>query len=100
MSDDTSEVKQEEQQVVEQQPEVMEQPQGEQVEASEEPKVEPKKKDAEYNWAQIRKEREEDRRRAEEAERRANELFELLKQSTVAKTKEERDELGRDELDL
>lgn len=85
-----------EEQVVDQQPEAVEQPQGETEEASVQQKTEPKKKDAEYNFAELRKQREEDRRRAEEAERRANELFELLKQSTGAKTKEERDELGEE----
>lgn len=95
MSDDQSENIIEEQ-VVDQQPEAVEQPQGETEEASVQQKPEPKTKDAAYNFAELRRQREDDRRRAEEAERRANELFELLKQSTGAKTKEERDELGEE----
>lgn len=57
-----------------------------------------KRKDAEYNFAELRKQREEDKRRADELERRLeeerrrnNEFLELLKQSKSAQTKEERD---------
>jgi len=57
-----------------------------------------KRKDAEYNFAELRKQREEDKRRADELERRLeeerrrnSEFLELLKQSKSAQTKEERD---------
>ncbi len=101
MSDDLSEIKQEEQPIVEQQPEVVEQPQEQIEEASEEPKQEskvtPKKNNAEYNFEELRRQREADRRRAEEAERRANELFELLKAQKGAQNQEQRDAI-EDEL--
>ena len=48
-------------------------------------------KTAEYNFKELRKARDEDRRRAEMAERRADEMMELLKQSKQVETKEERD---------
>ena len=89
MPDEQPDVKPEE--PVEQQQEVAEQPQEDQQEASVEEKPQPKKKDAEYNFAELRRQREEDKRRADEAERRSNELLEILKQSKTAQTKEERD---------
>lgn len=80
------------------QPEVQEQPQEEKQEATVEPQTQQKRKDAEYNFAELRRQREEDRRRAEEAERRANELLELLKRQTDGKAPQkdhDEDELER-----
>ncbi|MBE3085572.1 MAG: hypothetical protein IMZ64_05070 [Bacteroidetes bacterium] len=48
-------------------------------------------KTAEYNFKELRKARDEDRRRADMAERRADEMMQLLKQSQQVDTKEERD---------
>lgn len=66
MSDDQPEVKQEELVNVEQAPVAQEQAQETTEEASTEVKEQPKRKDAEYNFAELRRQREEDRRRAEE----------------------------------
>ena len=98
MSDDISDIKQEEQPVVEQSKEVLEQPQEQSKELAEDQKNHQQRKDAEYNFQELRRQREEDKRRAEENARaliderkRTNELLELLKQSKTAKTQEERD---------
>jgi len=81
------EFKQEEQQ----QPEVMEQPQETQEEASQAKQEPVKESDADRNWKRMREEREADRRRAEEAERRANELHQLLLQQNSSQKQTPRD---------
>jgi len=76
----------------------------EQVEETEETQYEtnteeePKKKTAEYNFAELRRQREEDKRKAEEMARlyelerqRTNEILELMKQSKKATSSEEKD---------
>jgi len=50
-----------------------------------------KVKTAEYNFAELRKQREEDRKELEYERRRNQDMMELLKQSKTAKTPEERD---------
>jgi len=90
MPDEQEPVATEQEQV---QPEVVEQPQEQVQEASEEQKPQPKRKDAEYNFAQLRREREEANRRAEEAERRLGDILELSKQLKGNKSPEEKDVL-------
>jgi hypothetical protein len=90
MPDEQEPVNQEQEQV-QTQPEYTEQTQEQVQEASEEQKPQPKKKDAEYNFAQLRKEREEAQRRAEEAERRLNDILELSKQLKGSQSPEQKD---------
>lgn len=91
MSDDQIEEKVEEQVDVEQTPIAQEQAQEQVEEASVSPKELPKRKDAEYNFAELRKQKEASDRRAEDAERRANDILEFSKQFKAAQTPQERD---------
>lgn len=97
MPDDQEQI-QEIQNVTEQNPEVLEQPQEQIEEASVEEKSHQKKKDAEYNFAELRRQREEDKRRADEAERRFiesekrnRELLQLFTEKSTAKNAAHRD---------
>lgn len=97
MPDDQEQI-QEIQNVTEQNPEVLEQPQEQIEEASVEEKSHQKKKDAEYNFAELRRQREEDKRRADEAERRFiesekrnRELLQLFTEKSAAKNATHRD---------
>jgi hypothetical protein len=74
----------------EQAPVAQEQPQ-EQVEEASVQKEEPKRKDAEFNFSELRKQKEAAIRRAEEAERRANDILELSKQFKGSQNQEQRD---------
>ncbi len=83
----------------------VETPQEGKQEESEEKDTQPKKKNAEYNFAQLRKEREAAERRAQEAERRLGEVLELSKQIKGTQNQEQRDlieeeisKLSRDDL--